>query len=229
MTLIPCVRCCCTAPATCRYQLNIDGTVAAYRMPALLAGNSVVLKQESDYYEHFYKALKPYRHYIPVNRCGAAAAAVARSVCPPDALWVVSVFGAGQACSRNGGDSASTYTGIAYLAASCWGRDLSNLTAAAAWARDHDAEAMKISRRGRLHARQHLRIEDVYCYHANAFARFAALQKMQPKVSCLPFPLLYVGIWYCALVVVRVELREELLPCGQCPRRSDYPGCTRRG
>ncbi|CAH1778700.1 unnamed protein product [Owenia fusiformis] len=50
-----------------KYQINIDGTVAAYRMPYLLAGNSVVLKQDSEYYEHFYKALKPYVHYIPIK------------------------------------------------------------------------------------------------------------------------------------------------------------------
>eukprot|EP00039_Didymoeca_costata_P012087 m.172888 g.172888 ORF g.172888 m.172888 type:complete len:530 (-) comp15378_c0_seq2:937-2526(-) len=51
-----------------KYQLNIDGTVAAYRFPALIAGNSVVIKQYSDYYEHFYKALHPWEHFIPVNR-----------------------------------------------------------------------------------------------------------------------------------------------------------------
>ena len=33
----------------------MDGTVAAYRLPYLLAADSVVLKQESKYYEHFYK------------------------------------------------------------------------------------------------------------------------------------------------------------------------------
>uniref|UniRef100_A0A4W3H3N6 Protein O-glucosyltransferase 2 n=3 Tax=Callorhinchus milii TaxID=7868 RepID=A0A4W3H3N6_CALMI len=48
-----------------KYQINIDGTVAAYRMPYLLAGNSVILKQESIYYEHFYNELQPWQHYIP--------------------------------------------------------------------------------------------------------------------------------------------------------------------
>lgn len=51
-----------------KYQLNIDGTVAAYRFPYLLAGNSVVLKQESKYYEFFYKDVKPEVHYVPVRR-----------------------------------------------------------------------------------------------------------------------------------------------------------------
>jgi hypothetical protein len=32
-----------------KYQMNIDGTVAAYRLPYLLAGNGVVFKQESEY------------------------------------------------------------------------------------------------------------------------------------------------------------------------------------
>ncbi|KAL8590612.1 hypothetical protein ACOMHN_011048 [Nucella lapillus] len=50
-----------------KYQLNIDGTVAAYRFPYLLAGDSVILKQDSEYYEHFYKRLSPWKHYIPVK------------------------------------------------------------------------------------------------------------------------------------------------------------------
>ncbi|XP_063069678.1 protein O-glucosyltransferase 2 [Engraulis encrasicolus] len=48
-----------------KYQINIDGTVAAYRLPYLLAGGSVVLKQDSPYYEHFYSLLSPWQHYIP--------------------------------------------------------------------------------------------------------------------------------------------------------------------
>lgn len=48
-----------------KYQINIDGTVAAYRFPYLLAGDSLVLKQDSDYYEHFYGQLQPMVHYVP--------------------------------------------------------------------------------------------------------------------------------------------------------------------
>ncbi|CAK1550088.1 unnamed protein product [Leptosia nina] len=51
-----------------KYQINIDGTVAAYRLPYLLAGGGMVLKQESPYYEHFYRQLKPWKHYVPVAR-----------------------------------------------------------------------------------------------------------------------------------------------------------------
>uniref|UniRef100_A0A8C4RXF1 Protein O-glucosyltransferase 2 n=1 Tax=Erpetoichthys calabaricus TaxID=27687 RepID=A0A8C4RXF1_ERPCA len=50
-----------------KYQLNIDGTVAAYRLPYLLASDSVVLKQDSIYYEHFYNDLRPWMHYIPLK------------------------------------------------------------------------------------------------------------------------------------------------------------------
>lgn len=50
-----------------KYQLNIDGTVAAYRFPFLLAGDSLVFKQDSKYYEHFYSDLQPWKHYIPVK------------------------------------------------------------------------------------------------------------------------------------------------------------------
>lgn len=51
-----------------KYQINIDGTVAAYRFPYLLAGGGLVLKQDSPYYEHFYHQLKPWEHYVPVKR-----------------------------------------------------------------------------------------------------------------------------------------------------------------
>ena len=51
-----------------KYQLNIDGTVAAYRFPYLLAGDALVFKQESKYYEFFYNSLVPGKHYIPIKR-----------------------------------------------------------------------------------------------------------------------------------------------------------------
>lgn len=51
-----------------KYQISIDGTVAAYRLPYLLAGGSVVLKQDSPYYEHFYHELQPYKHFVPFHR-----------------------------------------------------------------------------------------------------------------------------------------------------------------
>lgn len=51
-----------------KYQISLDGTVAAYRLPYLLAGDSLVLKQESTYYEHFYRDLVPWQHYVPFKR-----------------------------------------------------------------------------------------------------------------------------------------------------------------
>lgn len=50
-----------------KYQLNIDGSVAAYRFPYLLAGDSLVLKQKSKYYEYFYNDAVPGKHYMPVK------------------------------------------------------------------------------------------------------------------------------------------------------------------
>ena len=50
-----------------KYQLCIDGTVAAYRLPYLLAGGSLVFKQDSKYYEHYYKDLRPWQHYVPIK------------------------------------------------------------------------------------------------------------------------------------------------------------------
>lgn len=51
-----------------KYQISLDGTVAAYRFPYLLGGDSVVLKQDSVYYEYFYKQLQPFVHYVPFKR-----------------------------------------------------------------------------------------------------------------------------------------------------------------
>lgn len=42
--------------------------MAAYRFPYLLAGGSLVFKQDSIYYEHFYNELIPNTHYIPLKR-----------------------------------------------------------------------------------------------------------------------------------------------------------------
>ncbi|VBB34190.1 unnamed protein product, partial [Acanthocheilonema viteae] len=50
-----------------KFILNIDGTVAAYRFPFLLAGDSVVFKSFSDYYEHFYIDLEEGLHYFHFN------------------------------------------------------------------------------------------------------------------------------------------------------------------
>jgi hypothetical protein len=47
--------------------VSIDGTVAAYRFPYLLAGGSLVFKQDSPYVEHFYGSLREWEHYIPVR------------------------------------------------------------------------------------------------------------------------------------------------------------------
>ncbi|XKL61009.1 hypothetical protein PGB90_008066 [Kerria lacca] len=51
-----------------KYQMNVDGTVAAYRLPYLLISDSLLFKQDSPYYEHFYSNLKKWEHFIPVKR-----------------------------------------------------------------------------------------------------------------------------------------------------------------
>ncbi|VDN01479.1 unnamed protein product [Thelazia callipaeda] len=50
-----------------KFVLSIDGTVAAYRLPFLLAGDSVIFKSKSLYYEHFYADLKEGLHYFEFN------------------------------------------------------------------------------------------------------------------------------------------------------------------
>lgn len=51
-----------------KYQISIDGTVAAYRFPYLLTGDSLIFKQDSPYYEHFYRDLIPNKHYVPIKK-----------------------------------------------------------------------------------------------------------------------------------------------------------------
>lgn len=46
----------------------MDGTVAAYRFPYLLASDSLVFKQDSNYYEYFYKQIKRWKHFVPVKK-----------------------------------------------------------------------------------------------------------------------------------------------------------------
>jgi hypothetical protein len=51
-----------------KYQISLDGTVASYRLAYLLAGDSLIFKQTSSYYEHFYRQLIPNKHYIPIKK-----------------------------------------------------------------------------------------------------------------------------------------------------------------
>lgn len=50
-----------------KYQISLDGIVAAFRVPFVMAGSSVLFKQDSFFYEHFYADLEPWVHYIPFN------------------------------------------------------------------------------------------------------------------------------------------------------------------
>ena len=50
-----------------KYQINVDGTVAAYRLPFLMVSDTLVMKQDSKYFEHFYKLMKPWEHYVPLK------------------------------------------------------------------------------------------------------------------------------------------------------------------
>lgn len=47
--------------------MTVDGTVASYRFPYLLAGNSLTFKQNSKYHEYFYEDLEPEVHYVSVK------------------------------------------------------------------------------------------------------------------------------------------------------------------
>ncbi len=48
-----------------QFLLNLDGYGASTRLQLLLATNSLVLKQESVFVEHYYRSLRPCVHYLP--------------------------------------------------------------------------------------------------------------------------------------------------------------------
>ena len=51
-----------------KYIINVDGHSKAYRLSLELSMGSVILFVESDYTMWFMKFLKPYHHYIPINK-----------------------------------------------------------------------------------------------------------------------------------------------------------------
>jgi len=53
---------------TYKWIANIDGAVAAYRMPFVAALGSSIVMQESIYLEHWYLQLKPWKHYVPMTK-----------------------------------------------------------------------------------------------------------------------------------------------------------------
>jgi hypothetical protein len=68
-----------------KYVAIPDGSVAAYRFPFSMGAGSIIFKQESPYYEHFYPQLKPWVDYVPFKRdasdiAEAEAAAQLRSL-----------------------------------------------------------------------------------------------------------------------------------------------------
>lgn len=51
-----------------KYQIHIDGFVAAWRLVALLHMNCLIFRVESEWYEYYYEHLKPWIHYIPIKK-----------------------------------------------------------------------------------------------------------------------------------------------------------------
>mmetsp|Transcript_31010 Transcript_31010/g.45846 ORF Transcript_31010/g.45846 Transcript_31010/m.45846 type:complete len:344 (-) Transcript_31010:84-1115(-) len=49
-----------------KWIANIDGAVAAYRMPIVAALGSTIVKQETKYFEHWYREFIPWKHYVPM-------------------------------------------------------------------------------------------------------------------------------------------------------------------
>jgi hypothetical protein len=50
-----------------KWIANVEGAVAAYRMPAVAALGSVIVKQDSHYMEHWYREFLPWTHYVPMK------------------------------------------------------------------------------------------------------------------------------------------------------------------
>lgn len=51
-----------------KYLFNYRGVAASFRFKHLFLCNSLVFHVGSDWIEFFYPALKPWIHYIPVNK-----------------------------------------------------------------------------------------------------------------------------------------------------------------
>ncbi|KAI8473689.1 MAG: glycosyl transferase family 90-domain-containing protein [Monoraphidium minutum] len=49
-----------------KYLVSADGCVAQTRMAKVMLTNSVVLKEESDWIEYYYRSLVPWKHYVPL-------------------------------------------------------------------------------------------------------------------------------------------------------------------
>eukprot|EP00878_Enallax_costatus_P026149 GHUV01028032.1.p1 GENE.GHUV01028032.1~~GHUV01028032.1.p1 ORF type:complete len:428 (+),score=17.12 GHUV01028032.1:329-1612(+) len=48
-----------------KYLVSADGCVAQTRLVKVMLANSVVVKEESDWIEFYYRSLKPWKHYAP--------------------------------------------------------------------------------------------------------------------------------------------------------------------
>jgi len=53
--------------ALCRYLFNFRGVAASFRYKHLFLCRSLVFQVGDDWQEFFYRALKPWVHYIPVR------------------------------------------------------------------------------------------------------------------------------------------------------------------
>ena len=60
-----------SAYGTYKYLLHLDGHSFSNRLQSLLLSNSLVLKQQSVYTEYYYRALRPWEHYVPFYRDSA--------------------------------------------------------------------------------------------------------------------------------------------------------------
>jgi len=49
-----------------KWIANVDGAVAAYRMPAVAALGSTIVMQGSHYLEHWYREFLPWQPYVPM-------------------------------------------------------------------------------------------------------------------------------------------------------------------
>ena len=50
-----------------KWIANVDGAVAANRMPVVAALGSTIVKQESPSLEHWYREFLPLEHYVPMK------------------------------------------------------------------------------------------------------------------------------------------------------------------
>ena len=164
-----------------KYVMILDGNTFSSRLMRTLRSGSLVLRAGL-FREWFDERLEPFLHYLPVRRRRArrplqahAWSCDGRHAMP---LWFTlhAALGAGYVQEARKGLPRERGDGLRSRACAAQVRlDFSDLQQRLAWALTHDAEAAAMAERTAVHARRHIRVEDISCYWYRLLLEYAAL------------------------------------------------------